>query len=196
MKVSICIPFYDEMPNSDFFLKRCLKSVEAQSFKDYEIVITTDKGGWAANHNAAIKKSQGELIKFLHMDDFFYVEFALREIVGAFKGDWLVTGCIHYDGVQYSNPHPAKYSQDIHTGNNTIGGPSVLTIKNDEPLLFDETLSWMVDCDYYKRLYDKFGEPTVLGSTTVVIGLHQGQATRLIPNEQKIKEVEYVKEKY
>ena len=67
--ISICIPYYPQMKNADFFMKRCLDSIEKQTYKDYEIVIT-DQGKMAENTNTAIKQAKGEIIKILFMDDY------------------------------------------------------------------------------------------------------------------------------
>ena len=38
------------MPNKDFFLDRCLKSILEQTYKNYEIIIT-ENGKMAENHS-------------------------------------------------------------------------------------------------------------------------------------------------
>lgn len=192
MRISVVIPVYD-MPNGDFFLKRCLDSLEKQKFKDFEVVITQE-GMWAENHNAGIRKAKGEIIKFLHMDDYLF-EDSLLKISDNFKNGWLVTGCIHDNGHLF-NPHFPIYNPDIVKGKNTIGGPSVLAIENKKPLLFDEKLTWLVDCDYYKKLYDKYGEPIILDDLIVAIGIHNGQATNLIPDYIKLNEQIYMERKF
>ena len=77
--ISIVIPIHN-MVNKDFFLQRCLKSIEKQTFKDYEIIIN-EEGKFAENVNSAMKKCKGELIKFLCMDDWLAEEYSLQKIV-------------------------------------------------------------------------------------------------------------------
>src|SRR3990167_7265142 len=190
MRISIVVPICHR-PDKNVVLKRCLDSIKKQTFKDYEIVMPENGLGWSANHNEGIRIAKGELIKFLHMDDFFSHEHALRDIVGAFKEDvkWLTTSCGHtLDGIEWID--------DIYTGNNKIGGPSVLTIRNDDPLFFDENLTWTVDVDYYWRLYKRYGEPTILNNISVIIGLSPNQATNTLSDELKAKEMEYTTNKY
>jgi glycosyltransferase involved in cell wall biosynthesis len=193
MKISIAIPVYN-MPNKDFFLKRCLDSIKEQTFTDYEIVMT-EQGGMAENTNNAIRACKGRFIKILYMDDFFAHKDALKEIAEILQYDtkWLVTGC---DNDKGTGIHYPSYNNQIHTGYNTIGSPSVLTIANKEPLLFDETMTWLLDCDYYKRLHEKYGNPTVLNRVNVIIGVGDHQATNLMGEEIKNKEHEYMQKKY
>lgn len=193
-KISIVVPFH-WMKNWKFFLTRCLESIEQQTFADYEVILTK-AGSMPVNSNRAIKSAKGDIIKILYMDDYLAHPFALNEIAGAFRGGWLVTGCEHDAGQGRCNPHHPEWNDEIHTGKNTIGSPSVLAFENKDPLLFDEKLSWMLDVDLYSRLYKRYGEPTIVKDINVVIGLHEGQTTHLLPEEEKIKEVEYVINKY
>jgi hypothetical protein len=185
-KVSIAIPTHN-MKNGDFFLKRCLDSIREQSFQDYEIVVT-NRGKMAENTNRAIKQSTGDLIKVLYMDDYFAHKDALKHIVENFKGDWLITGAD-------TNPHP-YWTDDIEEGNNKLGSPSALTIRKGLHVLFDERMSWLLDCDLYRRLYDKYGEPVILDEVNVNIGIHDGQMTNILTDEEKLAEHELMKEKY
>ena len=102
-KVSICIPAYEQSDN----LNKCLQSIEMQTFKDFEIIITDDsKGnellnvinsfkdkvsikyyknvpakGSPENWNESIKHAIGKYIKILHHDDYFYKEDSLEKLV-------------------------------------------------------------------------------------------------------------------
>lgn len=191
-KISIAVPFYSGMKNAEYFLKRCLESITKQTFKDYEIVVTED-GKMAENTNSAIKKSKGELIKILYMDDFFNDEHSLQDIVDHFSDEdnWLVTGCGHTEG----GLHFPTYNDQIQI-KNTIGSPSVLTIRNDNPLLFDESMTWMLDCDYYKRLYARYGEPKILNTLNVILGTGDHQTTNILSDEIKNNEHEYMLKKH
>lgn len=198
-KISIVVPIHN-MLNGQFFLWRLIQSLMQQTFTDYELVITQE-GKMARNTNAGILKAKGELIKILYMDDYFAHTDALKNIVENFKGEWLVTGCLHQqtDGDLFEDPHSPHYPEytvNISTGNNRIGSPSVLTIRNEGHLLFDENMSFLLDCDLYERYYKQYGAPTVLNDLNVVIGLHSGQTSNLMSNREKQKEAEYLNKKH
>ena len=194
-KVSCAIPIHN-MENAAFFLRRLMQSLERQTFKDFEIVITKEDGTMAQNTNAAIKKCKGELIKILYMDDYLAHESALENMVESFKSGWLATGCIHDNGAHLFNTHYPAYNDEIHLGKNTIGSPSVIMIENKEPLLFDETMNWLLDCDYYKRLHARYGKPTLLQNVDVVIGVGKHQTTHKLTDEEKLSEHDYLNQKY
>jgi glycosyltransferase involved in cell wall biosynthesis len=209
-KISVAIPIHS-MNRADYFLNRVLESIVDQTYQDFEVVITDNSNddilerivrtyampivyhrnpikGMAQNTNEAIKRSVGRLIKILYMDDLFAHKDALKDIVEHFKGHWLITATDN-------NRHP-RYTSNIHTGNNHLGSPSALTILNEKPLMFDEKLTWLLDCAYYREMYDKYGAPVILKKVNVMIGTHPGQMTHLISDERKKWEEDYLKEKY
>jgi len=183
-KISVVIPIHD-MKNGANFLWQSVNALMEQSFKDFEIVIVKE-GKMAENTNAGIKRARGELIKILYLDDRLAHKDALKDIVENFKGHWLITGV--NDNL---NPY---YTYDIETGNNKLGSPSALTILNDNPMLFDENMSWLLDCDYYKRMYEKYGEPIILTGVNVIIEKGDHQMTNILTDEDKTKEEEYIRE--
>lgn len=191
------------MKNGDYFLWRAVQSVFTQTLKDVEIVIVQE-GSMPVNTNAGIKKAKGKYIKILYMDDYLAHPEALQRIVDSFtpRDAWLVTGCLHQRSGDRDfwedphSPHFPKYAKDIYTGNNLIGGPSVLTIRNRGHLLFDEKLSWLLDCDLYHRYYLRYGSPRVLNDLNVVIGIHDGQTSSTMPDEEKRAEGDYVLTKF
>jgi O-methyltransferase len=161
----------------------------------------TKRGKSSANLNNAIIHCNGDLIKILFQDDFLFSETSIEEIVDLFnrnpKSYWLITASEHSDdGFNFKRPFDPHYNENIHLGNNTISSPSVLTIRNKDVLLLDENLIWLMDCDYYKRLHEKFGEPLILNKINVVNRTWDSQLSNIISEELKKKEYDYVKEKY
>jgi len=152
-----------------------------------------NRGNFTDNTNKAIKRCKGDIIKILFQDDFLRDDRSLEKIDSAFTDEveWLVTACEHtYDGVNFGRLHVPAYNDKIYTGNNTIGNPSVLSFRrHDDMPLFDERFIWAVDVDLYKRLYDKYGTPTILNEVTVVIRLWERQMTHLISNDRKEAEI-------
>jgi hypothetical protein len=135
------------------------------------------------------------------MDDFLYSKRSLEHIADNFdlnKDNWLVTGCIHTkDLIHFYDPIYPHYNDRIHHGINTIGCPSVLTVRNEHHLLFDNDLLWLNDCDYYKRCYTAFGPPKIVKEISVAnrISIHQVSNT-LANKTLKEREYEYILKKY
>lgn len=192
MKLSIVIPIYEGMLNGHAFLGRALDSLHSQTFQDFEIVITKE-GRMAENTNAGIKKAKGEIIKILYQDDYLAHPHALAVIADRFTKGWLVTGCAHDPG---THTHLPTWNDEIYKGINTLGSPSVLAFENHDPLLFDESLTWLLDCDLYMRLHARYGLPTLLNDINVKIGIHEGQTTHLLADEIKQNEHNYLIQKY
>lgn len=201
-KISIVVPIHAGMKHGDFFLWRLTQSLMQQTFQDYELVIVQE-GLMAENTNAGIKKAKGELIKILYLDDYFAHKDALKVIVENFADDdmWLATGCVHQLSSpevleEPHSPHYPLFTHDIHTGNNRIGSPSVVTLRNLGHLLFDEELSFLLDCDLYKRYYAEYGPPKLINDLNVVIGIGDHQTSNLMPSKEKLEEFNYLQKKY
>lgn len=196
-RISIAIPFHF-FPKWEYFMMRCLMSIEAQTFKDYEIILIKHST-MPVTSNRAIESAKGDLIKVLYVDDYLAHENSLQEIVDAWTPEtkWLVTGCVHDTGDgKHINYHEPKYTKDICTGTNGIGSPSVLTLSREAIALFDTNLSWLLDCELYHRLYTSHGLPTILNTANVVIGIHPQQTSNTMPDDLKQKEQGYLMKKY
>lgn len=206
------------------YLEYSFNILYQQTFKDYEIIISdhsTDtsikdlcsqwsqilnigyyknnykRGVSSANINNAIKNAKGDIIKILFQDDFLYDETSLEKQLKYFKGNWMVTACCHYNGIDVYKPFTPYYHNQIQYGQNTISSPSVLMFRNRDIIEFDENLFWLMDVDYYKRMYDKFGLPDVCNYITVVNREHPDQVSNtLATDEVKKKELTYIIQKY
>jgi hypothetical protein len=91
--------------------------------------------------------------------------------------------------------HP-KWNDMIWTGNNTMGCPSGMTIVNNNLIFFNESLNWLMDVDYYKRMFDRHGQPKILDQVTVVNRTSPHRLTESISQSIKDKEVNMLVAKY
>jgi len=222
--VSICIPTYEMKGKGVEYLAFSFNILYSQTYSDFEIVVSDHsindeikdlceqwgqllniryfkneykRGISSANINNAIKNAKGDIIKILFQDDFLYDENSLSNQLKSFKGNWLVTSCCHYNGVDIYKPFTPKYHNKIQYGQNTISSPSVLMFRNKDIIEFDENLFWLMDVDYYKRLYEKFGLPDICTYITVVNREHENQVSNTLATEEiKQKELNYVIQKY
>ena len=216
--ISIIIPCYEMYGKGGEYLKRSLDILERQVYKDFEVVIPDNsdddviehianhsplkinyfknpRKGMAANTNEGIKAAKGEIIKILYQDDYFKTTESLRIIVDNFKKstNWLATGCLHLVGREEINPHYPVFNHEMFNGNNMIGSPSVTAFRNDNPILMDETLQWVLDLDLYIKMYNRYGIPDYLYDLNVVIGLGKHQTTNALTEQVKSKEIEIIK---
>ena len=191
-KVSVVVPFHFGMKNWQFFIARCLESIEKQTFKEYEIVLIRHST-MPITSNRVIESAKGDIIKVLYVDDWLESKDYLEKVYEVFLNsevEWVITSATN-------NPNP-KWTDDIYTGNNKLGSPSALAFRNmySENELFNGKLSWLLDCEVYKRLEKKFGKPTILTDISVGIGIGDHQMTYILTQEEKLKEFNYLKKKY
>lgn len=199
--ISICIPTWEARGHGVNLLRRCLESLENQTFRKFEIVVSDNSKneeirlacekfgrvryiynpviGLSANTNNAMRCAKGELVKILYQDDYLASLDSLQEINDNFQGQWLVTA---------SNNNVPSWNDRILQGNNTLGSPSVLTLRKDGLLFFREDLKWLLDCEFYDRMYKKYGAPTILNKVGVVIGQGEWQETNNLTEKEKNEE--------
>ncbi len=193
--ITIGIPYHNTSRTA-FFLQRLMKSIDQQTYKDYEIVLAGD-GDMGENHNAVITRAKGDIIKMMQMDDYFAHFDALQNIVNDFTDDtnWLISANLHDDGTVVGYPHIPEWNDKIYTGRNTLGSVSTLTLRKDT-LLFNDELRWMIDVDMYWRLFQNYGLPKLCMDPGVVVQWHEGQQTNLLTEEEKEKEYQLMMQKY
>jgi glycosyltransferase involved in cell wall biosynthesis len=160
------------------------------------------RGKIAPNMNNAIENSRGLFIKMLFQDDFLYDTDSLQIIADSIAEnqdkDWFITACVHTDDCVTMYDRMTPYYHDrIYAGVNTISCPSVLTIRNEytKPT-FDETLNWLVDVEYYKRLYTLYGDPVIIDIVCAVNRNAEVRTTNMMTEKQKQEEISRVIRRY
>lgn len=232
-KISICIPTRKGTHKDDMYLRELFSSISEQTFNDYEVCLSdqskddsflkiceeysdlfliryykndNDDGG-PSNTNSSIEMAEGEIIKIIFQDDFFYSPTSLHEIYDEFKKTdsmWLVSGCNHVNGTSlngFYNYMTPKWNKDIIKGVNTISSPSVLSIRSSVIERFDSNVPHLMDCEYYYNLYEKYGEPIYINNVHITNRVHETQHSHLYVNDPEYKnkfneEVEYCLKKH
>lgn len=202
MKISICIPTYEMGGYGFEFLDQLFIELHHQSFTDFEIVVSDqsldnkildvcqkhsksldikyfkyfyNKGKAACNINEAMKYASGEIIKILYQDDFFVDVNALKKIHTEFENGakWVVNGFTHSeDKKTFFNTRVPFYSDYVLVGENTIGNPSNFAIISNHRMYMDESLMYVVDCEFYYQVKQKLGLPNIIDDILVCARHH------------------------
>jgi glycosyltransferase involved in cell wall biosynthesis len=154
----------------------------------------------SANTNYAMQKASGDVIKVMFQDDYFFSDYALSIIRDTFnknKFSWCVSSCQHSnDGTSVFRKLYPEYNNYIQFGRNTISSPSVLTIKRENYISFDEELIYLMDVDLYKRYFDRDGLPYIIDDILVVNRLHAKQVSQMTPKSLIRSELHYIRSKF
>jgi len=215
MKVSICIPTYDNNGNNINFIEKCIKSCLIQNYINYEIIISdhskTDNieklvvklnnekikyiknenniGLPAFNTNNAINLSTGDYIKIMNQDDYFYDEKSLSKMVNASNGnDWILTSFIHYNNdtkTFYNHMKPKINGNGAHL----LEGINTIGCPSvgmfPKDNFFDTNVTYMIDCELWYHLFKKYGYPKVTEDIGVVIVTGSHNLTSQLMNESQ-----------
>jgi glycosyltransferase involved in cell wall biosynthesis len=191
----------DQSNNSDIF--EAVKAWDKKLNIKYFLNTGSEKSS-SSNLNFALKKISEETkyVKYLFQDDFLLNEESIQLTIDSLELNpdkhWLVSSCYHSNnGQDLYYPFEPYFYEDIFLGEpNSISAPSVLTVRREAAIDFDKNLIWLMDVDYYRRLYDEFGEPIILDKHTVVNRTWGGQVGNNVSAETQEIEKNIVTEKF
>lgn len=179
-KISIIVPVY----NVEKYLRRCLDSIVAQTFTDWEcicvddgspdnsgkildeyavkdkrfVIIHKENGGVSSARNAGLDIARGEYVTFCDSDDWVEADWLLVQYTDIVSEDFDVCICGFYGkGKQKRkvlNQIAAKTSIFAQNG---IGGYSFLRLirrKNIDIVRYDTSIAYLEDSEFFYRLFD------------------------------------------
>lgn len=231
IKVSVCVPTYEYYGRGVEFLDDLFRTVSLQTLDDIEVVISDhsiendveeycklneynlninyirnniDRGNPCSNTNVAIDSAEGEIVKVLLQDDFFYDTEALEKIYNTLinsESKWLVSGAIHTrdDGNTFFNPMIPRWSDFmiLEPENNYIGSPSNVAFKKEVDLRFDSKTAMLMDVDFYYGMMLKYNHPIYYNDILIGNRVRDTQTWKeRISEEEVIEEFKYVHQKY
>ena len=159
------------------------------------------RGVISPNINNAMLNCSGKYIKVLFQDDFLTDSKSLAIQRNFIKNnedvEWFMTKFCHSNsGYDFYRIYDPVWNDKIWTGNNTMGCPSGMTLKNEDLIFFDEGLNWLMDVDYYKKMSLKHGPPKILNIITAVNRTWGARLTDTIPQSLKDKEFKMLSQRY
>lgn len=150
----------------------------------------------SANVNRALDEAEGEILKILFQDDYLCATDALSQIYStlhAGEAKWLLTGSgVTRDGDTIERPMIPKLTEKLHFGKNTVSSPSVLALRQECTDRFDTDLIWLMDVEFYRRLWNAHGAPAIVPEVLVANRLHDGQVSAGIDRALQARELDHV----
>lgn len=150
----------------------------------------------SANANNAMRHASGRILKILFQDDFLARDDALERVVAGFadgQARWLLCGSgVSRDGETIENPMVPRLNDQLRFGRNTVSSPSVLALRAEVGLHFDENLIWLMDVEFYDRCAHQLGSPVILPEILVANRLHEGQVSAGVTKPLRRRELRHV----
>ena len=215
--ISIVIPTYEMQGFGVQMLHNLIDSCLNQTYNECEIIVSDDssddnienycnhkpyinyfrnhgKKGASPNLNNGLRHCTGDIVKPMFMDDVI-LDFDCLEKFATMKANWAVCTSTHTSERGDHVPWQSKDLYELARGCNSFGSPSGVAWKRND-LTFDETLVWLLDCDFYVKLIMCCGEPEII-DTKVLIMEWDGSATNTIASGSvRVTELEYMENKY
>lgn len=156
------------------------------------------------NWNYALKNASGKYRMLVHHDDYFYDENILAQIH---------KNCINFDSIDAyflgfkNDTHCKKFyynrfnfqSIQENPSNllfvNYLSAPSCLVLRESVKLNYDTHLKWLVDVEFYQRLFDNYSSIGYLPEIKMVIGGGDERITNTISRKDILSEFFYLRKK-
>lgn len=142
--------------------------------------------GSPANWNEALKKASGSYVLLLHHDDRLANEDSLMNFLNPFinddKVDFVFGRYNTIDKLCKGSFHPRhfdKYYKEplLLIAGQTIGPPSNVMLKKSSEGWYDERYKWIVDIEFYVRLFQAKRKFYYVDTPLVQVGIHEGQVS-------------------
>lgn len=166
---------------NDNIRKLCQEFADPGTFSlPLRYVRNRERIGVSHNTNNAIAHAQSDKIKVMYQDDLFVHRSALYLCELALeRKPWAVASYVSLDKQsRFGRLHYPTWHSEMLMGKNTIGMPSVLSIRRNR-FTFDPNLRTRLDCEYYWLLYREFGPPEFVRVPLVGLRYWEGSISRV-----------------
>ena len=216
MKYSILITSYECHGQGHVLLKENLDRIIQQTYRPIECIVSDHSkddiiesmiqsldlngielkylrykehyGNPCHNWNNALNHTTGDLIHYLAMDDMLLDSTSVERTVDFMKRtckDWAAFSHVIHSSNTVFIP---KWNRHILYGINTISGPSAIVIKkNIKHIRLNPDFKWYLDLEWYYRLFNVAGEPSICTTPTWIMRDHALQLTNTVIDESLVK---------
>jgi len=208
------------------YTRQCLESVAMQTYRPIQCVVsdhskndeieilvrgldmrgveliylryTENYGSPCHNWNNALKHATGTYIHYIAMDDRFAHVDAVANVVKYMNetgSHWTAVAC-QFDPVSDGYHVPFWIGDILHE--NTIGGPTKVVIRDTlKHVKMDPRFIWVLDMDWFHRLYLAAGPPSFFIETfTYIDRHHSNQLSKKLTSVEKAQEHADILRKY
>lgn len=155
--------------------------------------------GTPENWNEGIRRASGKWIKLMHDDDWFCTSDALQILSDAVQSHkegfyFSAYNNVYLDEANRSEfVYPSiqrwkrvlKFPPNLYA-RNVIGPPSVILVRNEKSLFYDNRMKWLVDIDYYIKVMEQ-QNPVYIKDPLINVGMSNKQVTTYTHNKPEVE---------
>lgn len=152
--------------------------------------------GSPANWNSVLKKAKGDYLLLLHHDDQFATKESLAKFLQPFgknpSPDFSFGRNESIEILTKGKPLPGRYFNRYYADPsllikvNVLGAPSNVLLRREALQFYDERFRWIVDIEYYARLFNAGKKFAYTDQYLIKTGRHEGQVTNECINDSAV----------
>jgi len=172
-------------------IENMVKTLDPKGVEFIYVRYSEHYGNPCHNWNNALNYASGDYLHYLAMDDKLAHIRAIEHVVTYMRrinAKWIAVSQItSNDGKRFI----PTWNEDI-LQTNTISGPSAVVLdKSLKHITLDPQFTWLLDVDWYYRLYKEAGKPMITNNVIFVNRVHPHQLTRIVCNTSEYQQNEY-----
>ena len=179
--ISVIVPYKEDRG----WLDKCLNSIHAQTYKDFELIEAHGPGTLPQNFNNGLRQAKGEFIKMVQDDDWLPINALSLLSIGIGDAPWVVGNVWQMTNHPYIHRPPyldfrsqlAKY--DMHMGSTMYRKDVLLDIGG-----MDETLETGEEYDMHLKLLSIGHNPAYINKEVYHYRMWSGCKSRIYRRER------------
>jgi len=184
--------------SKDDKIETAVRSLDTKGVEVIYVRYSENYGSPCHNWNNALKYATGQFLHYIAMDDRLAHPMAVSDVVEHMNqtgSQWVAVSC-QFDPVSEGCHFPRWTGNILHE--NTIGGPTKVVIRDTlKHIQMDPRFIWVLDMDWFHRLFLAAGPPSFFVDTITYIDRHHpDQLTKKLTSVEKAREHEDLLRKY
>ena len=174
----------------DNIIEDMVKTLDTNGVDLVFVKYSENYGNPCHNWNNALEHCVGEYIQYLAMDERYYYDNAIQDIVKFMKisnAKWIACSQLIYP---INTKFTPRWNDNILQCNTISGPAAVILDKSLKHIKLDPGFIWYLDLDWYYRIYLEVGPPLIYDNITYIGRIHEFQLSNTICSNTEFQEAE------
>jgi GT2 family glycosyltransferase len=170
----------------DNVIENMVRTLDTRGVHFIYVRYSENYGNPCHNWNNALKYATGDTLQYSAMDERPAHPKSVEDAVNYMNktgAKWIACGHVDEPGGQRFIP---RWNPHLLSGINTISGPAAIMFRKElRHIQLDPTFSWLLDLDWYYRMFLAAGPPVIFENVTYINFVGDHQLTNTVNNQAR-----------